>query len=442
MTGSATMAGTISGNIIFENARLVDPASGRDEKGCLHVKDGRITALGSNLKKSDEPQSATRVDCKGHILAPGLIDMRVFVGEPGSEHRETIASASEAAAAGGVTTFLCMPNTAPVIDDMALVDFITREARDSALVNVVPAAALTKGLKGEEISEIGLLHEAGAVAFTDGDRAIANAHVMRLGLKYAGYFGALVIQHAEEPSLASSGVMNEGELATRLGLSGIPGVAETIIVERDLHLVGLTGARYHVGQISTAATLEVIARAKAKKMPVTCAVSAAHLALNENDIGSYKTFLKLSPPLRHENDRLAMVDGLAQGLIDVVVSGHDPQDPETKRQPFGEAAFGAVGLETLLPVLLELVHNKHLSLIDALRPVTVAPAKLLGLESGTLSPGAPADLVLIDMEVPWVVEAENLRSKSKNTPFEGHKFQGRALKTYVGGRLVYDAGAP
>jgi dihydroorotase len=364
--------------------------------------------------------------------------MCVFVGEPGAEHRETIASASEAAAAGGVTTFLCMPNTTPVIDDMALVDFIKRLARDSALVHVLPTAAITKGVRGEEITEMGLLHDAGAIAFTDGDKAVANARVMYLGLKYAAHFGALVIQHAEEPSL-SSGVMNEGELATRLGLSGIPPAAETILVERDIHLMRMAGARYHVAQISTARTIDVVRRAKEEGLPITCAVSAAHLALNENDIGSYRTFFKLSPPLRHEDDRLAMVEGLRAGVIDVVVSGHNPQDAETKRLPFGEAAFGAVGLETLLPVLLGLMHNGHLSLVDALRPVTSTPAKLLGLEAGVLRAGAPADLVLVDPDEPWVVESSKLRSKSKNTPFEGHRFQGRAIQTYVGGQCVFKA---
>lgn len=420
----------------FINARLVDPASGLDVKGNLLVDDGKIADLGPDLFNDGIPDDAEIVDCRGHILSPGLIDCRVFTGEPGAEHRETLRTASLAAAAGGVTTLIVMPNTHPVIDDVALVDFIERRARDTGIVHIHPMAALTKGLAGTEMTEIGLLKEAGAVAFTDGDRAVANAQVMRRAMSYAGHFGALIVQHAEVPEL-STGVMNESELSSRLGLSGIPAIAETIMIERDLRLLETTGGRYHVAQISCAASVDIIRRARHNGLKVTCGVSAAHLALNENDIRGYRTFFKVSPPLRSEEDRKALVAGIADGTIDVIVSGHNPQDADAKRHPFGEAAFGAIGLETLLPASLALVHNGDVPLTRLLGALTFAPADLLGLQTGRLAAGLPADLVLIDMGQPWVVESAKLRSTSKNTPFEDRRVQGRALRTMVGGRTVY-----
>lgn len=420
----------------FINARLIDPASGYDERGNLMVENGVIADLGPALFNDGVPDGAEVVDCKGRVLAPGLIDCRVFTGEPGAEHRETLALASKAAAAGGVTTMIVMPNTNPVIDDVALVDFIERRARDTAVVHVHTMAALTEGLEGKEMTEFGLLLEAGAVGFTDGLKAVANAQLMRRALSYAAPLGALVVQHAEEPALAT-GVMNESELASRLGLAGIPAAAETIMIERDLRLLELTGGRYHVSQVSCEASVEIIRRAKTRGLPVTCGVSAAHLQLNENDVQSYRTFFKLSPPLRAEQDRLALVAGLADGTIDVVVSGHDPRDPEVKRRPFAEADFGAIGLETLLPAALALVHNGDLPLGRMLAALTCLPSDLLGLGRGRLVTGLPADLVLIDTEVPWKLEAASLKSISKNTPFEDRLFQGRAIRTMVGGRTVY-----
>lgn len=420
----------------FINARLIDPASGYDERGNLLVENGVIADLGPTLFNDGLPDGAEIVDCRGRVLAPGLIDCRVFTGEPGAEHRETLALASKAAAAGGVTTMIVMPNTNPVIDDVALVDFIERRARDTATVHVHTMAALTKGLEGKEMTEFGLLLEAGAVGFTDGVKAVANAQVMRRALSYAAHMGALVVQHAEEPTLAT-GVMNESELSGRLGLAGIPAAAETIMIERDLRLLELTGGRYHVSQVSCEASVEIIRRAKTRGLPVTCGVSAAHLQLNENDVQSYRTFFKLSPPLRAEQDRLALVAGLADGTIDVVVSGHDPRDPEVKRRPFAEADFGAIGLETLLPAALALVHNGDLPLGRMLAALTCLPSDLLGLGRGRLVTGLPADLVLIDTEVPWKLEAASLKSISKNTPFEDRLFQGRAIRTMVGGRTVY-----
>lgn len=428
----------MSARTAYLNARLVDPASGLETTGALLTEGKLIADLGPRLFTEGVPGGIETVDCRGAVLAPGLVDARVFTGEPGAEHKETIRSASKAAAAGGVTTMIVMPNTNPVIDEVALVDYIERRARDTALVHVHPMAALTRGLKGAEMTEMGLLKDAGAVAFTDGDRSVANARVLRRALSYARTFDALVVQHAEEPSLTEGGAMNEGELAMRLGLTGIPKLAETMMVERDVRLVEITGARLHFSQVSCAETLEVIRRAKARGLPVTCGVSGHHLALNENDVGAYRTFLKVSPPLRGEDDRLALVEGVRDGTIDIIVSSHDPQAPENKRLPFGEAAFGAIGLETLLPVVLALHHVEGARLAEALKPVTATPAALLKLPSGRLAKGAPADLILIDPDYPFVVEGDKLRSRTKNTPFDSLKMQGVTLRTVVSGRSVYE----
>ncbi|MGV8995844.1 MAG: dihydroorotase [Parvibaculaceae bacterium] len=418
------------------NARLLDPASGRDETGNLLAEDGIITDLGPRLFADAIPDGIEIIDCRGHVLSPGLIDMRVFTGEPGAEHRETLRTASLAAAAGGVTTFIVMPNTNPVIDDVALVDYIERRARDTGIVHIHPMAALTKGLNGHEMTEFGLLKEAGAVAFTDGTRSLADAQIMRRALSYAAHFDALIVQHAEVPEL-SHGVMNESELAGRLGLSGSPAVAEVIMIERDLRLLELTGGRYHVSQVSCAASVDVIASAKKRGLKVTCGVSASHLALNENDVQSYRTFFKMSPPLRAEDDRRALVAGVADGTIDVIVSSHDPQDAEAKRHPFAQAAFGAIGLETLLASCLGHVHNGDITLNRLYDALTRAPAALLGLDCGRLAVGAPADLVLTNIGAPWIVKSDALRSISKNTPFDDRRLQGRVLRTIVGGRTVF-----
>ncbi|HSC60471.1 MAG TPA: dihydroorotase, partial [Rhizomicrobium sp.] len=424
--------------LAFRNARLLDPATGLDTRGGLLVENGKIADVGAKLFNTADPHDPEVIDCKGLVLAPGLIDMRVFTGEPGSEHRETLASASEAAAAGGVTTIVTMPNTDPVIDEAALVDFIKRRAAATAKVRVAPMAALTHALKGERMTEIGLLREAGAVAFTDGDRSVSNTRVLRRALSYAATFGALVAGHAEDPDLSNGASMTEGEFATRLGIPGAPPAAETIIVERDLRLVELTGARYHFSQISCRASLEAIITAKARGLPVTCGVSAHHLTMNELDVGSYLTFRKVSPPLRSEADRAAMVEGVAEGHIDVIVSSHDPQAADTKRLPFAAAAFGAVGLETLLPAALTVFHNGHASLIDVLKAVTSAPAKILGLPEGRLAKGTHADLVLFDPDEPFILDADTLHSRARNTAFEGRKFQGRARMTFVSGECVFD----
>ncbi|HVW92720.1 MAG TPA: dihydroorotase, partial [Devosia sp.] len=381
--------------LIIENARIVDPASGFDALGALHVEDGHIAHIAEGAAKSF-PLGIDRIDAHGLALAPGLIDMRVFTGEPGREYRETLKSASEAAAAGGVTSFLLMPDTLPVIDDAALVDFLIRRAKATALVNVLPAAAITRGLEGQEITEFGLLKEAGAVCFADGRHSIQSSGLLRAAFTYAANFDMPVIHHLVDASLAGEGVMNEGYFASVLGLKGIPSEAETIPLARDLQLALLTGVRYHAAQISTAASAELVEAAKRRSSSISCGVSINNLALNENDVGAYRTFFKLSPPLRTEDDRQAMVEALRAGIIDVIHSDHDPQDSEVKRQPFAEASDGAIGLETLLPAALRLVHSGDVELMTVLRAMTQRPADILGLPSGRLAVGAPADFILFD----------------------------------------------
>jgi dihydroorotase len=420
----------------FINARLIDPSQSLDETGGIVIADGRIVACGPSVTARSAGSGTQAMDCKGKLLFPGLLDMRTFTGEPGNEYRETLATASEAAAAGGVTTMVVMPNTDPVIDDVAIVDFILRRARDTAVVRVAPMAAITTGLEGTAITEIGMLQDAGALAITDGNKAVANAQLLRRALAYANDFGMLVVQHVEEPSLAT-GVMNEGEIATRLGLPGTPSVAEVIMLERDLRLVELTGARYHAAQISCATSLELIREAKKRGLPVSCGVSINHLVLNENDIGAYRTFFKMSPPLRSEDDRRAMIEGLGDGSIDVIVSSHDPQSADTKRLPFAEAEFGAIGLETMFSAALSLYHAGDISLDRLISALSTRPAQLLDLEGGRLAPGAPADFVIADQDKSWTVEDNLLRSRAKNSPFEHRTLEGRVLETVVAGRTVY-----
>ena len=424
---------------VLSRARIVDPSRGLDEIGSVVVENGRISAAGTGALNQGTPDGAVVIDCAGKAVIPGLVDGRVFVGEPGAEHRETLASASLAAAAGGVTSFVMMPDTDPVIDDIALVEFVLRTARDTACVNVHPAAAITKNLDGREMTEFGLLREAGAVAFTDGRHTIASSQVMRRALTYARDFGAVIAHETQDADLGASGVMNEGLYASWLGLSGIPREAELIPLERDLALARLTRGAYHAAKISTAMSAAAIARAKADGARVTAGISINHLSLNENDIGEYRTFFRLSPPLRAEDDRAAMVEALNDGTIDIVVSSHDPQDVDTKRLPFADAAAGAVGLETLLAVALRLYHNGDVPLLRLVEVLSTAPARLFGLRGGTLAPGAPADLAVVDLDEPWIVAESGLRSRSKNTCFEGARLQGKVLQTMVAGRTVFTA---
>ena len=431
-----TMTKNPAGRRAYINANIVAPAEGLNGKGGILIEDGWILAVGPKVTRESAGPGTTVTDCAGLTLIPGLVDMRVFTGEPGAEYRETLASASQAAAAGGVTTMIVMPNTQPAIDDAAIVDFILLRARDTASVRVAPMAAITKGLNGELMTEIGLLKDAGAVAITEGTKAVANANVFRRALTYAKDFDMLVVQHVEEPSL-SSGVMNAGETASRLGLSGNPAMSEVIMLERDLRLVEMTGARYHASQISSRQAVDVIRAAKARGLPVTCGVSVHHLVLNENDIGAYRTFFKLSPPLRTEEDRRALVEAVADGTIDVIVSGHDPQSADTKRLPFAEAAFGAIGLETMLSAALSLHHNEAVPLTRLVDTMSATPARLLGLETGRLAPGAPADFALVDLNLSWQVELDRLRSRAKNSPFEYRTLEGRCVQTIVAGQSVY-----
>ncbi|MGB6921254.1 MAG: dihydroorotase [Methylovirgula sp.] len=421
------------------NGRLLDPAAGKETRGGVLVIDGIIRDVGASVILANLPAHAHAIDCGGDIVAPGLIDMCAFVGEPGAEHRETIATATNAAAAGGVTTILARPDTNPPVDEPAVVDFLLRRARDTGQVRVLPVAALTKGLEGVEIAEIGLLQEAGAVAFSDAAKSLRNAQVMRRVMAYARDFDALVIHHTEDPDLAAEGVMNESELATRLGLTGIPREAEAIMLDRDIRLVALTGVRYHAGLISTKMALDAIRAAKQAGLPITCATSINHLTLNENDIGDYRTFLKLTPPLRAEDERRALVEGLAEGIIDVIVSDHNPQDVETKRLPFAEAEYGAIGLETMLSAGLRLVHSGEVKLSRLLAAMSSRPAEILGLPQGRLAVGAPADLIRFDPDEPYVVDPMKLHSRCKNTPFDEAKMQGRVKLTLVAGQVVWES---
>lgn len=424
--------------LVLKNARIVDPSRKLDEVGTVIVgHNGQILAAGADAQNQGAPEGADIRDCRGLTAVPGLVDARVFVGEPGSEHRETIASASRAAAAGGITSFIMMPETDPVIDDIALVEFVKKTARDTASVNVYPAAALTKGMTSAEMTEMGLLQQAGAVAFTNGRYGLNDTQVLRRAMTYAREFGAVIALETREKYLAANGVMNEGLLASWLGLGGIPRETELIPLERDLRIAALTRAKYHASQISVPESVEAIQVARKRGAKVTCGISINHLSLNENDIGEYRTFFKLYPPLRSEDDRMAMVDALAKGQIDIIVSSHDPQDVDTKRLPFGEAADGAIGLETMLSAALRLHHAGQVPLMRLIDAMSTRPAEIFGLPGGTLKPGAPGDIALIDLDEPWLVSRDSLLARSKNTPFEDARFSGRAVATYVAGQCVH-----
>lgn len=426
-----------TGTQVYTNARIVDPSRHLDEIGTLIVKDGVIAASGADANNQGVPDGAQLIDLGGQTIIPGLVDMRVHIGEPGGEHRETIASASAAAASGGVTSVIMMPDTNPIVDDVQLVEFIRRAAAETAITRIYPSAAITKGLQGAEMSEMGILKAAGAVMFTDGRHTIKNAAVMRRAMTYARDFGALICHTTQDADLAANGVMNEGLFASWLGLPGIAREAELLPLERDLRLVRLTRAQYHAEKISCAMSAEAIRAAKDAGLPVSAGVSINNLALNENDIGEYRTFFKLSPPLRLEDDRQAMIAALADGTIDVVVSDHDPQDVDTKRLPFAEAEDGAAGVETMLSAGLRLVNSEQVSLSCLIAAMSTNPAKRLGLSAGTLQKGAAADFAIVDLDEPWILESIDIKSRSKNTAFENARFTGRVQKTYIAGHCVY-----
>ncbi|MCS6930961.1 MAG: dihydroorotase [Acetobacteraceae bacterium] len=421
-------------DLLITGARLLDPATRLDAQGGLLVRDGRIAALGPGLAG---PEGIPRLDAAGLCLAPGLVDLRASLGEPGAEHRETIASAAEAAAAGGITTLCVLPDSDPPLDDPALIGFIARRGEATGSVTLLPWGAATAGCAGGEIAEYGLLREAGAIGFTDGQRAIASARTMRLALSYARAFGAMVAQHPEEPSLAAGGAATEGELATRLGLPGIPAAAESILVARDIALARLTGGHVHFAHVSTAEALELIRRAKDEGLHVTCDTAPPYFDLNETAIGEYRTYAKLSPPLRTEADRLAVVAALRDGTVDAIASDHQPRDTDDKRLPFAQAAAGGAGLSTLLAVTLARVHAGDIGLLDALALLTERPARLIGAPAGRLAPGLPADLVLFDPERAWKIEAGKLPGKAQNTPFDGRAVEGRVIATFKAGRRVF-----
>ena len=419
------------------NARLIDPASDYDGPGSVIVVDGVIADVIRGDGAPSGHAGIRVIDCDGNALMPGLIDMRVRTGEPGAEPKETLKSASRAAAAGGVTSFVVQPDTDPVIDAPAMVDFILRRARDIELVHVYPAGAATQDLKGQKMAEIGLMDEAGALYFTNADEPIVNSKILMRVLNYASGFNALVSHRPKEPWLSDGAVATSGEMAARMGLSGVSSLSERIMMERDLALVELTGARFLVDQVSTAEGLVSLERAKTKGLDVSASVSINHLMFNEIDIGDYRTFYRLDPPLRAERDRQACVDALAQGLIDVVVSNHSPQPAEDKRLPFSESAPGAIGLQTLLPALIGLHLDNDIPLVDILRAVTINPAQLLGLDAGRIEIGAPADLIVVDIDAPFALRERDILSKSKNSPFENRTLQGKVLTTLVDGRIVY-----
>lgn len=421
-------------SLLFTNARLIDPAAGTDGPGALLVRDGRIVALGHEV---GVPDDAEAVDCRGACLAPGIVDIGVKVCEPGERHKESYKTAGLAAAAGGVTTIVTRPDTTPAIDTPEALEFVARRAQADSIVKVRHMAALTKGRQGREMTEIGFLMDAGAVAFTDCDHVVADTRVFARALSYARGLGALVIAHPQEPLLSQGAAATSGKFASLRGLASVSPMAERMGLDRDIALVELTGARLHADQITTARALPALERAKRNGLDITAGTSIHHLTLNEMDVADYRTFFKVKPPLRAEDDRMAVVEALRSGLIDIISSMHTPQDEESKRLPFEEAASGAVALETLLPAALRLFHAAHIGLPDLFRALSLNPSRRLGLPSGRLAPGAPADLVLFDPYAPFILDRATLKSKSRNTPFDGARMQGRVLATYVAGKPVY-----
>ncbi len=422
------------GDVLITNVRLLDPATGLDAPGDLLVRGGAIADHGQGLGR---PEGAEVIDAAGACLAPGLVDLRAALGEPGTEHRETIASAAQAAVAGGITTLCALPDTDPPLDDPALLQFVIRRGEATGCVTILPYAAATAGCAGKEISEFGLLREAGAIAFTDGRHAGGNARTMRLARSYARAFGSVVVQHPEEPALAAGGAATEGERATRMGLPGIPVAAEAMMVARDIALARITRGHVHFAHVSTAAALDLIRAAKAEGLAVTCDTAPPYFDLNETAIGEYRTYAKLSPPLRDDADRQAVIAALKDGTVAAIASDHQPRDADDKRLPFAQAEAGGAGLATLLAVTLARVHGGDLTLLQALDLLTARPARLLGIEAGTLRKGAAADLVLFHPERGWRVEAGKLPGKAQNTPFDGRGLEGKVIGTWKAGRRVF-----
>ncbi len=423
----------------FINANIIDPYNSLNETGGLIIdENGKIEGVGKKVNTNNIPSREKVIDLKGKYIFPGLVDMRVFVGEPGFEYKENFRTLSEAALSGGVTSVVTMPNTNPVIDNVSIVDFLRRRGRDKSKINIFPTAALTVNTEGENMTEFGLLQGKGIIGFTDGIKTIQNPRIMNRIMNSASDLNSLIIQHAEDAELSKDGMINDGIIATKLGLQGIPVSAELLILERDLTLLEYNNCRYHISQISSASSVEII-RERKKKVKFSCGVSINNLSLNENDIGDFKTFLKLSPPLRTEDDRNALVQGLVDETIDVIVSDHKPEDEENKRLTFAQAETGASGIETLLPLSLELYHNGSINLETIIKALTSSPAKILKINKGNLSIGNDADFCIVDINKPWVVRKEKLISKSKNTPIEDKKLQGKVMNTFVNGEELFIA---
>ena len=423
---------------ILSNVRIVDPSQNMDEIGNIIINDkGKIESIGKNAKNSGASKSAEKIDLKGNIAIPGLVDMKAFVGEPGFEYKENFRTLSQAALAGGVTSIVTMPNTKPIIDNVSMVDFIIRRGRDKAKVNLFPCASITRQIEGNQMTEFGLLKARGIIGFSDVNKTIQNTELMSRIMNYASDLDVLIMQHAEDFELSKNSCINEGEVATRLGLQGVSDIAEKIIIERDLSLLSEFPCRYHINQISSKNSLDVIKKNKSNGIKFSTGVSINNLSLNQNDIGEFRTFLKLSPPLRSEEDRLSLIEGIKNDLIDVIISDHIPEDEESKRLPFAQAATGSIGIETLLSLALELYHNESLPLEKIIKCLTINPAKILKIDKGTLKKGSDADLCIFDLEKPWVVKAEGLKSKSKNTAIENRKLQGKVKMTILNGEVVY-----
>ena len=421
----------------FINANIIDPHNSLNENGGLIIDElGKIEAVGKKVNNNNLPSREKLVDLKGKYIFPGIVDMRVFVGEPGYEYKENFRTLSNAALSGGVTSVVTMPNTNPIIDNVSIVDFLKRRGRDKSKINIFPCASLTQNIEGTNMTEFGLLAKKGIIAFTDGVRTIQNTRLMSRIMNSAKDLGCLIMQHAEDLHLSENGMINSGIVASKLGLSGIPDIAERIIIERDLTLLERVRCRYHISQISSAKSVDII-RQRKDEVKFTSGVSINNLSLNENDIGDFKTFLKLSPPLRKEEDREVLVQGLKEGVIDVIVSDHKPEDEESKRLTFSQAATGASGIETLLSLSLELYHNGSIKLDTIIQALTSNPAKILNINKGNLSIGNDADFCIVDIDKPWIVKKENLISKSKNTSIEDKKLQGKVTNTFVKGQELF-----
>lgn len=421
---------------LLTNARIINPEAGTDTLGSILIENGKISEIYAD-NQSFNFKIETTIDCGGKCLAPGIIDIGVKIGEPGERHKESFRSAGAAAACGGVTTMVIRPDTEPTVDSPEILEFVFRRAVSDSIVNVLPMAALTKGRNGTEMAEIGFLKDAGAVAFTDCDQVVTDNKVFTRCLTYAKGLDALIITHPQEPMLSNDACATSGALATKLGLPAVSPFAELMQLQRDLALVEMTGARVHFDQLSCSAGLNTLARAKDKGLSVSAGTSIHHLTLNEQDIEGYPTFFKIKPPLRNEDDRIALIDAVASGLIDIISSMHTPQNEESKRLPFEAAASGAVGLETLLPAAMQLVHGEYMDLPTLWRALSLNPAKLLGLDVGRIEIGAPADLVLFDPDKPFILDRSKLLSKSKNTPYDGRTMQGKVIRTFIAGKEVY-----